>query len=251
MNWSSNYHNLLWVFLFMCAASFALLPGSSEEAHAQIDQLAAEKEIRETELKHGRYESLDSNGKLKSVVNYQYGKKHGVSYLYYPNGKIHLEMTYNTNMREGISKKYYQAGQVYATTPYVKNKINGIRTTYYESGKVRATVPYLNSWPGVGLKEYLPNGKERTLLSGIGIEKRGDVWLLKAKEPCRKQEFYLGNLTDGQYLDKRRLKLLPLTGDGAVLDLKNISEETKVQGIAVVCRCTTYQNNPLILSKRL
>ena len=105
MNWSSKYHNLLWVFLLLCAGAFALLPGSSEEAYAELEEKEAEKNNRDVALKHGRYESNDNEGNLKSVVNYEYGKKHGVSYLYYPNGNVHLEMPYNTNRREGISKK--------------------------------------------------------------------------------------------------------------------------------------------------
>ncbi len=251
MNWSSKYHNLLWIFLIMCAGSFALLPSSSEEAYAEIEEIEAEKANGNAELKHGRFESKDSNGKLKSVVNYQYGKKHGISYLYYPNGKVHLEMPYNTNMREGVSKKYYKSGELYATTPYVNNKIEGLRKTYFESGKVRASVPYYNSWPGTGLKEFKSNGQERALNLGVKVRKEGNVWVFQAEEPCRKAKYYLGSLIDGQFLDKHRLVPLKSTGDGAVLDLKKVGGESKLEGLEVICRCTTMQNNPLILSKSL
>ncbi len=250
MNWSSQYHNLLWVFLLLCAASFGLLPASSDEAHAEFAKEEAAEELREASLKHGRYESMDRNGKLKSVVNYHYGKKHGISYLYYSNGKVHLEMPYNTNLREGTSKKYYKSGELYATTPYVNNKIEGIRTTYFESGRVRATVPYHNSWPGTGLKEYLSDGTERRQRIGIHIEKTGNIWKFKAEEPCRKQKYYLGNLIDGQYLDKSRLVLLTSNEDGAILDLNKIGGEDRKATLEVICRCTTLQNNPLILSTR-
>ena len=235
----------------MCAASFALLPGSSEEAYTEIEEMEAKKARPGSELKHGRYESKDSNGNLKSVVNYQYGKKHGVSYLYYPNGKVHLEMSYHTNLREGTSRKYYKTGELYATTPYVNNKIEGLRKTFYESGTLRASVPYHNSWPGMGLQEFKANGSKRALHLGIQVRKEGNVWMFKAEEPCRKATYYLGNLVDGQYLDKNRLVPLKSTGDGAVLDVKEAGGESKLNDLEIICRCTTAQNNPLILSRKL
>jgi len=164
---------------------------------------------------------------------------------------VQLEMPYNTNRREGTSKKYYKTGELYATTPYVNNKIQGLRKTFYESGKLKATVPYHNSWPGTGLKEYASNGKERPPQLSIQVSKSSNLWTFRAEEPCRKAQYYLGNLIDGQYLDKTRMVPLKSIGDGAVLDLKQLGGEAKVVGLEVICRCTTAQSNPLILSKQL
>ncbi|MDW3194727.1 MAG: hypothetical protein R8G66_20275 [Cytophagales bacterium] len=251
MNWSSNYHNLLWVFLFMCAASFALLPGSAEEAEQERMMKEAEAENRDYRLKHGRIDSKDSNGNVKSSVNYVNGKKEGVSYLYYPDGKVQLEMTYASNLRVGTSKKYYVTGELYATTPFKNNVIEGERKTFYESGKLLASVPYHNSWPGTGLKEYLSSGKERKLKLGIEVQKEGSLWLLRTEEPCRKANFYLGSLVDGRFLNKNALVPLQTTNGAGILDLKKIGGEKNTSGLEVVCRCWTQQNNPLILSKKL
>lgn len=251
MNWSSQYHNLLWVFLILCAGSFWLLPASSEEAQNEIVEQEAMIISAKGELKHGRYESKDSNGKLKSVVNYVHGQKQGTSYLYYPNGKVHLEMTYDRNLRQGMSKKYYKTGELYAATPYVNNKIEGIRETYFESGNIRATVPYHNSWPGTGLREFSNLGTERTINQGIEIIREGNVWHFQALEPCRKQVFYLGNLVDGKFFDKRAVSPLPSDGEGAILDISKYNNGSRLRGLEVICKCTTLQNNPLILSKSL
>lgn len=252
MNWSSHYHNLLWVFLLLCAGSFWLLPSSSEEIQDEIiEQEAMVITSSKKKLKHGRFESKDSNGKLKAVVNYEHGQKHGTSYLYYPNGKVHLEMTYDHNQRQGASLKYYKTGELYAKTPYVNNKIEGIRETYYESGSVLATIPYRNSWPGTGLKEYNKNGEERRIITSIDIKKEGKVWHLKAVEPCRKQQFYLGNLVDGQFLDKNIVMFIDSDGEGGVLDLTGFNSTKSLKSLEIICKCTTMQNNPLILTRTL
>lgn len=235
----------------MCAGSFALLPASSEEAHSLMSETEAEEEAQLISVKHGRYESKDDNGKLKSVVNYEYGKKHGASYLYYPDGKVLLEMTYNANMREGTSKKYYRSGELYATTPYVNNKVEGIRKTFFESGALKSKVPYHNSWPGKGLREFSTTGTELYLSPGIKVEKRGVVWMVEAQETCRKAVYYVGQLIDGKYLDKRRLIALPSSGDKGVLDLRKIGGEEKAKGQEIICKCTTRNNNPLIVSERI
>lgn len=251
MNWSSQYHNLLWIFLIMCAGSFALLPSSAEEAEMERIVKEAEAENRDYRLKHGRIDSKDSNGNLKSSVNFVNGKKQGIAYLYYPDGKVQLEMPYESNLRHGTSKKYYVTGELYASTPFDRGMIEGERKTFYESGKLLASTPYHNSWAGTGLKEYLSNGEERILKLGMQVQKEGNLWLFQAEEPCRKAKYYLGRLVDGRYLDKEAMVPLKETNGTGILDLKKIGGEEKVSGLEVVCRCITTQNSVLILSKEL
>ena len=92
-------------------------------------------EVKETPkrgLKHGEVKQYSSDKKLKTIVNYNQGIKHGISYLYHKDGEtVLLEMPYVNGEREGTSKKYYENGQLYAETSYSKNVLHGPRKLYY------------------------------------------------------------------------------------------------------------------------
>ena len=76
-------------------------------------------ETPKRKVKNGEIRQYTKSDKLKTVVNYDNGIKHGISYLYHDDGKtVFLAMPYNQGKREGTSKKYFERGVLYASTSY-------------------------------------------------------------------------------------------------------------------------------------
>ncbi len=246
MNWTAKYYNVLWVFLAFAVAVFWLFADATYQVPQESFVGVS------TQLKHGAVESLDRNGRLKTLVHYDSGKKQGTSYLYYPDGKVQLEMPYKNNMRHGVSKKYFKDGSLYAATPYVNDKLEGIRETFFRSGKTKGLIPYHNSWPGKGLREFFKDGGERELDQTLEFRQVGDLFFISTNEPCRKRIFYVGQLERQQYLNKKgNVWVVGMQGDEAVIDLSETQGIATLKGQEVICLCTTKQGHPLVLSRKI
>ncbi|WP_425392077.1 toxin-antitoxin system YwqK family antitoxin [Ekhidna sp.] len=206
----------------------------------------------ESKVKHGEIRQYTKDDRLKTIINYDQGIKHGISYLYHDDGKtVLLAMPYDKGKREGTSNKYYANGKLYAATPYKNDKLHGIRKTYYSSGKLKAEIPYGYGVPGIGTKEYLMDGTEKLSIQITTRTSDNLIWL-STSESCKDPKFYIGRLIDDKFFDPvdPNIKLL-LEEDGNFFIDTEVHTPSYLKYQDIICHCESSQGNPIILKKRL
>lgn len=202
--------------------------------------------------KHGEVRQYTKSNKLKTIVNYEHGQKHGTSYLYHDDGKtILLAMPYERGKREGVSKKYYENGQLYAATSYHEDRLHGLRKLYYSTGQLKAEIPYGYGFPGIGATEFLIDGKEKKSLT-ITSRTEGNIIWLDTSEPCNDQRFYIGKLIDDNFLDPihKNIRLLAERENQFFVDTK-IYTPSYLKYQDIICHCESSQGNPIVIKERL
>ncbi|MEQ8904450.1 hypothetical protein [Ekhidna sp.] len=202
--------------------------------------------------KHGEVRQYTKDQRLKTIVNYYQGIKHGTSYLYHDDGEtILLAMPYINGKREGVSKKYYEDGQLYASTSYQDDKIHGPRKTYYSNGQLKSVVNYGYGYAGVGTEEYLLEGTRKPE-NKIQFEKIGDRYMLSTSEACTEIRFLIGQLIEDSFYDPsdKNVRLLPKENGVYFVDTEVFTPSyLKYQDI--ICSCSSSQGNPIILKAKL
>ncbi|WP_420318458.1 toxin-antitoxin system YwqK family antitoxin [Ekhidna sp.] len=207
---------------------------------------------KEPIVKHGEIRQFTKDNKLKTVVNYNQGIKHGTSYLYHDDGEtILLAMPYVNGKREGASKKYYENGKLYAATSYKNDKLDGIRKIYYSNGKLKAKINYGFGYPGIGTKEFLLDGTAKNSIS-IKTRNEGDIIWLETSEPCKDQKFYIGTLIQDKFLDPvdQNIKLLMYSNGHFFIDTE-VYTPSYLKYKDIICSCESTQGNPIIIKSRL
>ena len=211
-----SYLFLIAVFSFSLHSCDQLKPGNKKSGQENKESTGTKDK---TTLRKSHY----PNGKLMSEVNYRNGKKHGLAKNYYQNGNLKLKLYYENGVKHGLGITYYESGKKYRETTYVNGKIDGIRKVYREGGALMAEIPYKNGHVGKGLKEYLLNGKPKTkfpylIVKTVDNRVFNDEFLVQVyfSEKSRKPEFYVGQLTDGKYLNDDLQKLQVIDGKGTM-----------------------------------
>lgn len=100
-----------------------------------------------------------SNGNLKEIINYKYGKKDGLNIRYYENGEVKSEMSYKEDKLDGIWNMYYKNGDRRYKAIYKNGEAQGIITEWYINGNVKYKHEYKNGkrWNILALNDI--NGK--------------------------------------------------------------------------------------------
>ena len=92
----------------------------------------------ENDIQSGECITYDENS-LEVVMKCQFnkGKKHGKSYIYYPNsnGKIYEESVFENNLLEGFLTRYDANGQVQQICEYIKGKQTGTPVSFNAQGE--------------------------------------------------------------------------------------------------------------------
>lgn len=187
------------VILTLC--TIVLISCQPEKAPKQKEKTNSDS-TKVVQIKH-------DNGRVKAEITYKDGKQHGMSKSFDRNGNLTLELPYVNNKREGVAKKYYAGNkQLYQVTEYKEDKINGTQTKYREDGKVMSVAQYENSFPCLGLKEYLLDGSPKKKYPQIVIttidllESQGVFKLhVSMSEKVRSVKYYAGKLNKNGCLD--------------------------------------------------
>lgn len=211
-----------------------------------------EEEVHVSKVKHGEVKQYTKDQRLKTVVNYNQGIKHGTSYLYHNDGKtILLAMPYVDGKREGVSEKFYKNGKLYASTSYKDDKLHGPRKLYYSGGQPKAIINYGFGKPGLGTREFLMTGEEKESLF-ITSEERDHIIWLNTSEPCEDITFYIGKLIEDTFFDPidQNIKLLTKKNDLYFVDTK-VYTPSYLEYQDIICSCESSQGNPIILKTRL
>ena len=212
----------------------------------------ASEPVKERKLRDGEVRQYTKDQRLKTVVNYDNGVKHGTSYLYHNDGKtVLLSMPYVQGKRQGISKKYYENGNLYAATSYENDLLHGPRKLFYSSGQIKAIVNYGDGNPGIGTIEYLLDGTEK-VANEIVVDKRGRIFKFSTSEECKDTKFYIGKLINDNFFNAVHpdIKLL-LKDDGAYYVDIDVYTPSYLKYQDIICHCESKQGNPIILKTRL
>ncbi|MEO9485140.1 MAG: hypothetical protein ABJG47_16900 [Ekhidna sp.] len=219
---------------------------------SQLISSKSEKPATERKVKHGEVRQYTKSKKLRTVVNYDQGIKHGTSYLYHDDGEtILLAMPYNKGKREGTSMKYFESGVLYASTSYQNDRMHGPRKIHYSSGQLKAIINYGYGNPGTGTKEYLLDGTLKNE-NRILAKKNGNIYLLSTSEECKKSKFFIGKLIDDRYFNAvhKDVRLLPKDNGTYFVDL-NVYTTSYLKLQDIICECESKQGNPIILKTNL
>jgi hypothetical protein len=211
---------LVYIFLVSCKSGKEkeIRDGVAYEYYSD-GVIKSETEVSDT-LANGLMKNYDRDGNISSVYTFVMGKRHGPAVTYYPSGKIKLKMFYSDGKREGKSQWFYNTGELYRDIPYKNGKIDGIRTSYYKNGSVMALAPYREGMPGLGLQEFDIRGEPVEEDVRLIIEEENRLFadntfilhlMLSERQPG--SNFFMGELTDGKYLNRLQWKLPDENGE--------------------------------------
>jgi len=207
-------------------------------------------------LRHGKSKEYRKDGTLESLITYESNRKHGPALSYYPDGKtVKTEIDYRYGLKHGDAKWYFPDGRIYRFTPYFEGKINGIRTTFYENGIKQAEIPYLTGQPGLGLKEYHPDGSMKVFNADIVLSERDRTSLdntfrltISVSDGSRNVEYFSGKLTEGKFWNEKLVPIQSERGVG-VMDYYISKGNFKMETINIVARVKTSLNNYQIIER--
>lgn len=121
-------------------------PKTGEKWHGIVYTLSSgkitEKATYKNGLRHGEYQSLNSDGKIIFKRQYENGKIEGTDYQYHSNGWLYCKTEYVGGMKNGETKIYHspekgeEIGPVSSTSNYKDDKPVGETVGYYRNGKV-------------------------------------------------------------------------------------------------------------------
>ena len=201
-------------------------------------------------LRQGESKEYRKDGTLENLITYENNRKNGPAKNYYADGKtVKTEIIYWNGYKHGEAKWYYPDGEIYRITPYLNGKINGNRLVYYENGKLQAEIPYFDGQPGVGLKEYNPNGSPKDHDAGIVFREQDRIHMdntfrlyISLSDENNHVSFFSGQLTDDKFWNER---LSPIATENGVGTLEyHVSRGSfKMETINVVARIKTSLNN--------
>ncbi len=259
--------SILWILATLVLIS-SCSPGKPEQKTQSSDtgirtvkefypdgSLKSETEAR-GKLRHGDSKEYRKDGTLESLITYDNNRKQGPALNYYPDGKtVKAEVPYADGYKQGVSRWYYPDGKIYRKTPYEKGVIQGIRITYYEGGSVQAEIPYQAGQPGMGLKEFYPNGNPKEFKTEIVFSEKDRVSLdntfrlsISLSDGNRKVEFYSGKLSAGKYWNEQ-FSPIPTENGIGVLDFFISKGSYKMETINVVAKIKTSLNNYHIIQR--
>ncbi len=205
---------------------------------------------------NGLVKKYRQNKSLLSEANYKDGVLHGQAKNYYDNGKVKTEMHYVDGVKHGIAITFYESGEKYQETPYSMGKKDGIVKIYHKNGKTAAEIPYKNNFAGMGLKEYLSSGKKKESYPELKIEaidnlaKTGEYIVLVYFAKDRKRaEYFVGDLTDGVYMNDSLFKLPTQDGRGVMKFKPPAAGVFLMEKVNFVANLKTPTGNPFVVQK--
>lgn len=244
--------------LIFCALLFLWSCGGGETATSEGNGSAANSEQADGP-EDGEQLTHHADGSVKTRVNYLNGRRNGPALTYYPGGKtVMYSIEYQNGVKHGDNKAFYKDGTPNRVVPFKNGRKNGVEKKYWPNGKVASEKTWRNDQLGTGLKEYKKDGsllkknipeivittEDQTALSGIYSIN------LKLKDGNKAVSFYIGELTDGQFMHDD-LKELTTTGGKASYNLSVAKGGFLMEKVNVIAKVKTYYKNYHIVQKSI
>ena len=90
----------------------------------------------------GTCNETDENGKIRGILSYEKGIRHGHWLFYYANGEIETEGSFKKGVREGIWTYYYNNGNIRLIGKYSKGLKDSIWSSYDKNKNLLFTDEY-------------------------------------------------------------------------------------------------------------
>ncbi len=100
-----------------------------------------EKQQLKNSLLVGNVYQFYDNGKIKAIIPYKNGKKHGVFKMFFPDGKLQIIGHFENDTLHGLIKSWNIDG-MFAEEFYNKGKRTGIWKYYYPGGQLKTTLSF-------------------------------------------------------------------------------------------------------------
>jgi hypothetical protein len=193
---------------------------------------------------------------LKAEVMYKNGYRNGRAVNYYKNGKTRLILNYERGLKEGPGKKFYQDGALYEEMNFVSNKKSGLIKRYHKNGKLLSEFEMLYGYYGKGMKEYNLSGKKKNVspkLIAKGIDQvvgKGKyiVRLSLDTDKYKQIDFYIGELTDGKFVNENMSKLNMKKASTHDYEVKVPYGHSVMDQLHFVAVTKTAKKNPIVVS---
>lgn len=222
----------------------------------QESERGAEQE--EAPPRNGWIKKYNSEGILLSQAQYKDDVKHGRALSYYgTTEKLQFDISFQNGLKHGLTKTFYEDGKsVYRETTYQFDKKDSIERTYRKNGQMLAEIPYKDGFLGTGLKEYTAGGKLKTRTVPQIIIKEKNTLAMDNRfalelsvEPWKnKVSFYVGDLTDGQYMN-HSLVPLRMEGNKGVFEINMGKGGFMMRTINIVAKVKTNYRNYYIVQQ--
>lgn len=95
--------------------------------------------LKEEEWKYYSYYGLS----LNYSENYQMGKKHGTSTIYFSDGKVSEVLNFKNDMEDGVWAQYFKDGKIYLKSTFKEGKIHGDYMQYHPNGMLHIKGMYV------------------------------------------------------------------------------------------------------------
>ena len=247
--------HLLRLSVIICLSLFISCESSSTDSSTSSTKEKAKTVKKNTGIK----KNYRKNGSLLSEISYVDGLKDGLAINYYENGNVQLKIDYKEGKMNGKHLYNYENGKLYKSSDYVDGELNGFVEYYREDGSLKIKIPYKDGEPGVGFQEYAMNGDVKKYLKNLDIVIREEntvalndqyslYFSLTDYSNVKDVYYYVGELTDGKYLNDDLEELYSkdgrseshLTVDPGYFMMKTIT---------VVAEITNKEDHPIILKK--
>ena len=205
----------------------------------------------------GEFTRFSDNGKIEAVMNFKDEKLHGKAVKYYKDGITkRSELIYSNGILQGLQKRYYESGALYSEELYVDGKRNGLLKKYREDGRLMSEAFFKNGFAGKNLKEYLTNGKLKKKYPKIVVEIEDQITMngsyklkIFLSDKSSKVEFYLGQLSEGIYLNDDLIKQYNIV-DGVLTFTYFLRPGSfEMQEYDIVAKVITRLNNVYITTR--
>ena len=96
-------------------------------------------------LKHGKFKTYHSFGKLASVIIYKNDNRDGTHSKYDKNGYLVEQIEYRNGQQNGAAKWFFSGGILAAHYEYLNGALNGLQRSYLKDGTIVMEVNYENN----------------------------------------------------------------------------------------------------------
>jgi len=179
----AKYVKLIFFFVMLLIANniFAVDPSLIKNESKKI-KLAEEKyhwmgENDDEKRKIGKWVNKSVSGKIKKIIHYKKGIKHGVSITYRSNGDKQAESNYKEGLLDGNYEIYFINSALKLKKHYKKDLLDGKYAAYYKSGRKRTLKNYINDIIDGTYAKYFDNGKNTLESKGYYVKgKKSGTW---------------------------------------------------------------------------
>lgn len=195
--------------------------------------------------KEGKYVSKSPTGVVQTEISYKNGIREGESLEYYDSGKLRARVNYSKGKKHGKAYWYFDGEQPFRINTYNMDIRDGLQEKFYRDGTKLSQLEFRNEYPGIGLREWKENGRERQLGNTIKAFKRGNTVHIEMSSGQSNVQFYYGELVENKFLNSNLREITGANGK-AQLNLNKIKDR---ENIVISARYKTYLKNDRVVSE--